>query len=176
MFCNALFPPPLLPPGQLPSKHSVIHPPRPPTNHPFAQTTQLLCPAQLPWIMAASPPSLITTLAPPGQGQGGTDLCLCLELLGPGGLFPSGHQGQEQIRDPQLGSLQSVPPTPPPGPWAQAAGVGQEVRMLETPICAQRIEEALRSGLRKQQTQALPFRCSVRKCSAETALQDGRWG
>lgn len=70
-------------PASLPNTHST---PRPPTNHPFTQTTQLLCPAQRPGVRASPfpppppvPLSLITTLAPPGQG--GTDLCLLLGIL-----------------------------------------------------------------------------------------------
>lgn len=74
-----LLPPPSSPllHHQLPSQTLSHSFPRPPTNHPFSQTTQLLCPTQLLGIMATPPPSsqhppphLITTLAPPGPGNG----------------------------------------------------------------------------------------------------------
>lgn len=88
----------------LPNAHSAL---RPPTNHPFAQTTQLLCPAQLPRMRTSPPPPtqpvpprLITALAPPGQGQGGTDLCLCLAFSrAEEACFPLDIKGQKQIRE-----------------------------------------------------------------------------
>lgn len=67
------------------------------------------------------PPSLITTLAPPGQGQGGTDLCLRLAFSrAEESCFPLDIKGQKQIRerDPQLDPLRWSLPThrrPPPG-------------------------------------------------------------
>lgn len=65
------------------------------------------------------PPSLITTLAPPGQGQGGTDLCLCLTFSrAEESCFPLDIKGQKQIRErererPSTGPPPLVPPIPP---------------------------------------------------------------
>lgn len=110
---------PLLPPHQLSSQTLSHSFPRPPTNHPFAWTTQLLCPAQLLGIMAVPlppsfqdpPPSLITTLAPPGGVGGGTDLCLCLAIFWEQeDCFPLDIKEQNQIKDPQLSPLWALPP------------------------------------------------------------------
>lgn len=126
---------PCLPHLRLPLQ-ILIQPPRPPTNHPFAQTTQLLCPAQLPRVRTSPPPptqpvppSLITTLAPPGQGQGGTDLCLCLTFSRAKEVcFPLDIKGQKQIREKETlnrtSSGWSLPlcHTPPPGSWFLVPG------------------------------------------------------
>lgn len=106
-FCFLLAPPPAS--TGFPCKHS-FNPPRPPTNHPFAQTTQLLCPAQLPRVRTSPPPptqpvppSLITTLAPSGQGQGGTDLCLCLTFSGAKEVFLWTSRNRSKLERPSTG-------------------------------------------------------------------------
>lgn len=171
-----LYPPPApsplsAPPHQLPSQTLTHSFPRPPTNHPFAQTTQLLCPAQLPGIMAAPPPSfqgpppsLITTLAPPGRVGGGIDLHFCLEVSwAQKACFLLDIKGQEQIRDPQL-SRTLVLSTPPPifGPRLLGQGRRQDGG---DPLCSSVLQGTVK-GWRKGQTQTA-LRCRSRRTPQE---------
>lgn len=137
--CSLSLPPPAppLPPHQLSSQTLTHSFPRPPTNHPFAQTTQLL-PSSAPGDNGHTTPTLPGPTPKPNYhlapllqaGKGGTDLRLCLEISwAQEACFPLDIKGQEQIRGP-LGSL--PPHCPVSGP--RLLGQEQEDKMVETPF------------------------------------------
>lgn len=117
-------------PTSFPPKHSLIHSPRPPTNHPFAWTTQLL-PSSAPRDNGHATPTVPGPTPKPnyhlgtsGAGEGGIDLRLCLEISwAQEACFPLDIKGQEQIRDPQL-SPSAEPLSHRSHPTAQSLGPG----------------------------------------------------
>ena len=111
------------------------------------------------------PPSLITTLAPPGRvAGGGIDLHFCLEVSwAQKACFLLDIKGQEQIRDPQL-SRTLVLPTPPPIFRPRLLGQGRRQDGGEL-LCSSVLLGAVK-GWRKEQTQNA-LRCRSRRTPQE---------